>query len=41
MIGECCPEGAAFALTLFDTRGECEPVYAFNAGHADTAKALR
>lgn len=41
MIGECCAEGTAFVLALFDTREGYEPVYTFNAGRADALKALR
>lgn len=36
-----CVEGAGFLLTLFDTRGDYEPVYTCNAGRGDTLKALR
>jgi len=40
MIQESCVEGTGFLLTLFDTSGGYEPIYAFNAGRGDTLKAL-
>jgi hypothetical protein len=41
IIDECCVEGTGFLLTIFDTRGDYEPVYTFNAGRGDTLNALR
>lgn len=41
IIEECCPEGAGFLLTFFDTQEDYEPVYTHNAGRGDTLKALR